>query len=174
MQVILLQRVEKLGQMGQLVDVKPGYARNFLLPKKKALRATKDNVEMFDNQKAQLELHNLKSRQDAEAMASKIKGTMITVITQASETGQMYGSVRQRDVSELLKEKGFTISRDQVSTETIIKTLGIHSVKIALHPEVSATIEVNVAKSSEEASVQAQAHKAAQNKDTNKSEAAAQ
>lgn len=166
MQVILLQKIEKLGHMGQVVDVKPGYARNFLLPKKKALRATQDNISFFEQQKTDLEAFNLKTRQEAEATAQKMANIMITVITQASETGQMYGSVRQRDVAVLLKEQGFTITRDQVQNDNVIKTLGIHNVKIVLHPEVLVNISVNVAKSKEEAEVQLNSFKESNKKDT--------
>lgn len=166
MQVILLERIEKLGQMGQLVTVKPGYARNFLLPKKKALRATKDNLSYFEKQKAQLEANNLKRREEAEYVAQKIEGTFISLVRQASEMGHLYGSIRSNDVSESLTKVGFNISRSQVEILTPIKTLGAHTVKVILHPEVSMDIGVLVAQSEEEAAV-----KLTELKNTQKSEA---
>lgn len=160
MQVILLERVEKLGQMGQMVDVKPGYARNFLLPKKKALRATKANIAYFDQQKAILEANNLKRRSEAEVVAQQMKNVSVALIRQASETGILYGSVRGRDVAELLIEAGYKIDRNQVAIITPIKELGLHAVRVVLHPEVSVDVTVNVAQSEEEAKVQ-QAHQEA-------------
>ncbi len=153
MQVILLERIEKLGQMGQLVTVKPGYARNFLLPKKKALRATKDNLAYFEKQKAQLEANNLKRREEAEYVAQKMDGTVISLVRQASEMGHLYGSIRSNDVSESLTKAGFNINRSQVEILTPIKILGAHTVKIVLHPEVSVDVGVLVAQSEEEAAV---------------------
>lgn len=160
MQVILLERVEKLGQMGQMVDVKNGYARNFLLPQKKALRATKANVAYFEQQKVTLEANNLKRKSEAEAVAQQMKDVRVTLIRQASETGILYGSVRGRDVAELLIEKGYKLDRNQVQIINPIKELGIHSVRVILHPEVSVNVTVNVAQSEEEAKVQ-QAHQEA-------------
>ncbi|CAO4837214.1 MAG: 50S ribosomal protein L9 [Holosporales bacterium] len=160
MQVILLERVEKLGQMGQMVDVKNGYARNFLLPQKKALRATKANVAYFEQQKVTLEANNLKRKSEAEAVSQQMKDVSVTLIRQASETGILYGSVRGRDVAELLIEKGYKLDRNQVQIIHPIKELGIHSVRVILHPEVNVNVTVNVAQSEEEAKVQ-QAHQEA-------------
>lgn len=153
MQIVLLERVERLGQIGDVVTVKPGYARNFLLPRKKALRATKENLAHFEKQKAQLEATNLQRRAEAEAVAKKMDGAQVTVIRQASEVGHLYGSVRSQDISEALTAIGFTTNRSQVQIITPIKTLGIHTVKIVLHPEVSVQACVIVAQSDEEAGV---------------------
>lgn len=155
MDVILLERVEKLGQMGDVVDVKPGYARNFLLPRGKALRANKANRERFENERAQLEARNLELRKEAEAVQTKLDGESVIVIRQASETGQLYGSVATRDIAAGLTENGFTVERQQVSLQRPIKILGLHEVAIRLHPEVSATVTVNVARTEEEAERQA-------------------
>lgn len=155
MQVILLQRIEKLGQMGQLVEVKPGYARNYLLPQKKALRATNDNIAYFENQKAVLEAHNLERKKDAEHAAKKMQGVSVIIIRQASETGLLYGSVRNKDIAEALKVSGYEVDRSQVLITTPVKHIGVHTVQLALHPEVRVDIAVNVALSEEEASVQA-------------------
>jgi len=157
MKIILLERVEHLGQMGEVVTVKPGYARNFLLPRKKALRATRDNVAFFDKQKAQLEVTNLKLRSEAESVAKTMEGVQIIAIRQASEVGHLYGSVRTQDVSEGLTATGFTVNRSQVQIVKPIKNLGIHHVRIILHPEVSVMIGVIVAQSEEEAMVRRQA-----------------
>jgi len=157
MQVILLERVEKLGQMGQVVHVKSGYARNFLLPKKKALRATKQNLSIFDNKRIELEASNLKRKGEAEIIAAKMEGAMVKLIRQASEMGHLYGSVRSLDIVQSLEEIGFKVSRDQVQVNVPIKNLGLHQVRVLLHPEVSVTIQVNVAQSEEEAAVQAAA-----------------
>ncbi|MDP4725085.1 MAG: 50S ribosomal protein L9 [Pseudomonadota bacterium] len=157
MKIILLERVEHLGQMGEVVTVKPGYARNFLLPRKKALRATRDNVAFFDKQKAQLEATNLKLRSEAESVAKTMEGVQIVVIRQASEVGHLYGSVRSQDVSEGLTAAGYTVNRSQVQIITPIKNLGIHQVRLVLHPEVSLLIGVIVAQSDEEAAVRRQA-----------------
>jgi len=154
MQVILLERVEKLGQMGQTVEVKPGYARNFLLPKKKALRATKNNISYFEAQKAQLEAANLKRRSDAEYVAKKMDNVMVTLIRQASEIGQLYGSIRGRDIAEAVIAAGYNLSKGQVELISPIKTLGIHVAQVVLHPEVKVNVRVNIAKSEEEAAVQ--------------------
>jgi len=154
-QVILLERVEKLGQMGQVVDVKPGYARNFLLPQKKALRATKDNLAYFDKQRAQLEAQNLARKGDAEQVAQKLDGLSVVIIRQAGESGQLYGSVTARDIATAVTEAGFTISRGQVVQEKAIKTLGLYKQRVVLHPEVSVTVTINVAQSPEEAEMQA-------------------
>jgi large subunit ribosomal protein L9 len=157
MKIILLERVEHLGQMGEVVTVKPGYARNFLLPRKKALRATRDNVAFFDKQKAQLEATNLKLRAEAESVAKTMQGVQIVVIRQASEVGHLYGSVRSQDVSEGLTAGGYTVNRSQVQIITPIKNLGIHQVRLVLHPEVSLMVGVIVAQSEEEAAVRRQA-----------------
>lgn len=153
--VILLERVEKLGQMGQVVKVRPGYARNYLLPQKKALRATKENLAYFETQKTQLEAANLERRSEAEEVAKKLDGTAVVVIRQAGESGQLYGSVNARDISEAVTTAGFTITRSQVVLDKPIKTLGLHRLRVALHPEVSVPITVNVAQSPEEAEMQA-------------------
>lgn len=155
MQIILLERIERLGQMGQLVNVKPGYARNFLLPKKKALRATKGNIALFEKQRAVLEVHNLKRRQEAEEVAKTMENVMLTIVRQASEMGHLYGSVRVQGIVESLKEAGYKIDSGQVELIRPIKSLGIHQAKIILHPEVSVPISINVAQSQEEAVAQA-------------------
>jgi len=155
MDVILLQRVAKLGQMGEIVSVKDGYARNFLLPQKKALRASDSNIKAFESQKAQLEAHNLETRQEAEVMAGKLDGETFVVIRQASDSGALYGSVSTRDAADAATEAGFTIDRRQVALDRPIKDLGLHSVTVTLHPEVSAQITLNVARSTDEAELQA-------------------
>ncbi|MDG5495036.1 50S ribosomal protein L9 [Niveispirillum sp. BGYR6] len=156
MDVILLERVEKLGQLGQVVKVKAGYARNFLLPKKKALRATKENLAYFEGQKAQLEARNLELKKEAEVVATKVDGLAVVVVRQAAESGVLYGSVTSRDVADAVTAAGTTISRAQVAIVDPIKTLGLFKVKVVLHPEVSVFVTVNVARSVEEAAVQAQ------------------
>src|SRR5271156_751015 len=155
MEVILLERVEKLGQMGQVVKVRPGFARNFLLPQKKALRATKDNLAYFDRQRTQLEAQNLVRRSEAEQVAKKLDGVSVVVVRQAGESGQLYGSVTARDVAEAVTQAGFTVGRGQVVLDRAIKTLGMHKQRVVLHPEVSVQITVNVAQSAEEAEMQA-------------------
>jgi large subunit ribosomal protein L9 len=154
-EVILLERVESLGQMGEVVKVKPGYARNFLLPQKKALRATKDNLAYFEKQRTQLEAQNLKRRQDAEGVAKKLEGLQVVILRQAGETGQLYGSVATRDVADAVTAAGFTVDRRQVLLDQPIKTLGIFKTRVALHPEVIVGISANVAQSDEEAQMQA-------------------
>jgi len=154
-ELILLERVESLGHMGQVVTVRPGYARNFLLPQKKALRATKANLAYFESQRAQLEANNLELKSEADAIAAKMAGLSVIVLRQAGETGMLYGSVTPRDIAESITEAGFTLQRRQVILDTAIKTLGVHPVKISLHPEVSLTVKVNVALSVEEAAAQA-------------------
>ncbi|HET9148861.1 MAG TPA: 50S ribosomal protein L9 [Alphaproteobacteria bacterium] len=156
MDVILLERIERLGQMGDVVRVKPGFARNFLLPRKKALRATKENKTLFETQRATLEARNLERRQEAQALAERVTDLSVVVIRQASETGQLYGSIRPRDIAEAVGEKGLKIERTQVKLDQPIKTIGITKVKVALHPEVSIEVAVNVARSPEEAELQAQ------------------
>jgi large subunit ribosomal protein L9 len=154
-QLILLERVEKLGQMGDVVRVKPGFARNFLLPQKKALRATKENMERFEKQRSQLEATNLKLKGEAEAVAKKLDGLSIVLVRQAGETGQLYGSVTGRDIAEAVTAAGFTVDHRQVRVDRPIKTLGLVQTRVMLHPEVAASITVNVAKSEEEAERQA-------------------
>src|SRR6201993_3670758 len=154
-ELILLERVEKLGQMGQLVKVKPGYARNYLLPQKKAMRATKENLTYFETQRAQLEANNLQRRTEATEVGGKIEGLTVVIIRQAGESGQLYGSVSARDLADAVTEAGFTIEKRQVVLERPIKSLGLHSVSIVLHPEVSVAITANVAQSAEEAEMQA-------------------
>lgn len=151
MEVILLERIEKLGQMGDVVKVKPGFARNFLLPQKKALRANKDNLAFFEKQRAQLEAINLKRREEAQAVAEKMEGLKVLMVRQAGEGGQLYGSVSGRDVADAVKAAGFTIERNQVNLDSPIKTLGSYPVRVALHPEVAVTVTVTVARSQEEA-----------------------
>jgi large subunit ribosomal protein L9 len=153
--VILLERVEKLGQMGQVVKVRPGFARNYLLPQKKALRATKENLTYFETQRAQLEAANLERRSEASEVAQKLDGLSVVIIRQAGESGQLYGSVSARDIAEAVTGAGFTIERRQVVLERPIKSLGLYPVRIVLHPEVSVAITVNVAQSAEEAEMQA-------------------
>ncbi len=155
MQVILMERIEKLGLMGEVVNVKPGYARNYLLPQGKARRATQDNIEMFEQQRGQLEAENIKRRDEAEKIGAKLEGLRVTLIRQAGESGQLYGSVNARNLAESVTEAGFTITHDQVSRDHAIKTLGLHPVQIRLHPEVSAKITANVARSQAEAETQA-------------------
>jgi large subunit ribosomal protein L9 len=155
MQVILLQRVGRIGQMGDVVNVKDGFARNFLLPQKKALRATKENLSKFEGQRAQLEATNLELKKEAEAVAAKLDGQSFITIRSAGDTGQLYGSVSPRDISEVVTAGGFTIDRNQVVIDKPIKTLGLHSAKIQLHPEVLVAVSVNVARSQEEAERQA-------------------
>lgn len=155
MEIILLERIEKLGQMGDVVKVKPGFARNFLLPQKKALRATKANMEVFESQRAQLEAENLKRKEEAEAAAKKVEGMTVVMIRQAGDSGQLYGSVSARDIAEALTEAGASVNRSQVLLDNTIKVLGLHSVRVRLHPEVSVTVTANVARSDTEAEVQA-------------------
>ena len=154
MQIILLERVEKLGQMGDLVTVKPGYARNFLLPQGKAMRANKANLERFEAEKAQREADNLQRRGEAETEAKKMSGLAISMVRAASEMGQLFGSVTSRDIAEGVTEAGFTIQRSQVVMNKSIKTLGLHDIRVTLHPEVAVTVVVNVARSLDEAETQ--------------------
>jgi large subunit ribosomal protein L9 len=153
--VILLERVENLGQMGQVVKVRPGYARNFLLPQKKAMRATKDNIAYFEKQRVQLEAQNLTRKKEAEEVAEKLGGLKVVIIRQAGESGQLYGSVSARDLSDAVTGAGFTIGRGQVALDKPIKTLGLFPFKVVLHPEVSVQATANVAQSAEEAEMQA-------------------
>ncbi|WP_323782786.1 50S ribosomal protein L9 [Thalassovita sp.] len=155
MQVILLERVAKLGQMGDVVDVKSGYARNFLLPQGKALTASEANKAKFDADKAQLEARNLETRKEAEALGEKLDGQQFVVIRQASDGGNLYGSVTTRDAADVATAGGYSVDRKQVVIPTPIKELGLHAVDITLHPEVQIQIELNVARSQEEAELQA-------------------
>ncbi|MEL6583625.1 MAG: 50S ribosomal protein L9 [Pseudomonadota bacterium] len=155
MDVILLERVAKLGQMGEVVSVKPGYARNFLLPQGKALRATEGNKKVFEAQKAQLEARNLETKGEAEALGAKLDGQSFIVIRSASESGALYGSVTTRDAADAATEAGFTVEKRQITLDKPIKELGLHPMDVVLHPEVSVTITVNVARSVEEAEIQA-------------------
>ena len=155
MQVILLQRIGRLGQMGDVVTVKDGYARNFLLPQKKALRATENNRKQFESQRAQLEADNLAHKSEADAVAKKLEGQTFVAIRTAGDTGQLYGSVSTRDIAEVVVAGGFTINRNQVVLDKPIKTLGVHEVRVALHPEVVVGVKLNVARSEDEAARQA-------------------
>ncbi|MEO1694057.1 MAG: 50S ribosomal protein L9 [Pseudomonadota bacterium] len=155
MDVILLERIPKLGQMGDTVQVKDGYARNYLLPQRKALRATEDNKKAFESKRATLEATNLERRQEAEQVAEKLGGQTFVAIRQAGDTGQLYGSVSSRDIAELATSEGFQLDRRQVELEGPIKALGLHPVKVTLHPEVIIDVTLNVARSEEEAERQA-------------------
>ena len=155
MQIILMERVAKLGQMGDVVNVKQGYARNFLIPSGKALRASEANITRFESQKVQLEAQNLKTKTEAEALANKLDGKQFIVIRSASDAGSLYGSVTTRDASEAAEAAGFNVSKKQMVLGTPIKDLGIHHLSVRLHPEVEAKIELNVARSMEEAELQA-------------------
>ncbi|MAS44773.1 large subunit ribosomal protein L9 [Albimonas donghaensis] len=155
MEVVLLERVEKLGQMGDVVNVKPGFARNFLLPQGKALRATKVNISRFEAERAQLEARNLELKAEAQTVADKLDGQSFVIIRSASDMGALYGSVTPRDVAEASTAGGFSVDKRQVSLDKPVKELGIHDIRVVLHPEVSATIAINVARSAEEAELQA-------------------
>jgi large subunit ribosomal protein L9 len=155
MQVILLERIGRLGQMGDVVTVKDGYARNFLLPQKKALRATEQNLKRVESNRSQLEARNLELKKEAEAIAAKLDGKSFVAIRQAGDTGQLYGSVTTRDIVETVTAGGFSIDRRQVVLDKPIKTLGIHATRIALHPEVIINVSVNVARTEDEAERQA-------------------
>ena len=153
--LILLERVDKLGQMGQIVKVKPGYARNYLLPQKKAMRATKENLAYFETQRTQLEANNLHRKSEAGDVAGKVEGLTVPLIRQAGESGQLYGSVAARDIAEAVTKAGFTVDKRQIVLDRPIKTLGLHRLRVMLHPEVAVTITVNVAQSEEGARMQA-------------------
>ncbi len=155
MQVILLERVAKLGQMGDVVTVKDGFARNYLLPQKKALWASETNIATFEAGKAQLEARNLETKKEAEALADKLSGQQFVVIRQASDGGSLYGSVTPRDAAEVASAEGFSVDKRQIVIPLPIKELGVHAVSVTLHPEVEAKIELNVARSEEEADLQA-------------------
>lgn len=160
MEVILLERIDKLGQMGDVVKVKSGYARNYLLPQKKALRATEANKSHFEEQRAQLESDNLEHRQEAEKIAKKMEGLAVVMVRQAGEAGQLYGSVNARDIAAAVTEAGFTITRQQVGLAHPIKALGVYPVQVSLHPEVAVEVVANVARSQDEAKTQAKTGKA--------------
>ena len=161
-ELILLQRIDKLGQMGDVVKVKPGYARNFLLPQKKALRASKANRAQFEEQRAQLEATNLKRREEAERLSERMAGLSVIVIRQAGESGSLYGSVSARDIAEGVTASGLTVNRSQIVLGEPIKALGLSTVRLVLHPEVSLPITVNVARSQEEAEKQARGEQVGQ------------
>lgn len=160
MDVILLERVEKLGQMGDVVKVKTGFARNFLLPQKKALRATDENKKVFESQRVQLEAENLKQKEEASKVAAKMDGVSVVLIRQAGEAGHLYGSVNVRDIAASLTDSGFTVNRNQIGLANPIKELGLYEVRCSLHPEVFVKVTVNVARSDEEAKIQAKTGKA--------------
>jgi large subunit ribosomal protein L9 len=161
MQVILLERVEKLGQMGDLVDVKPGYARNYLLPQGKALRATEDNRKRFESRRGQLEATNLELRKEAESVAARVEGLTLPIIRQASESDQLYGSVSARDIHQALADAGVKVNRQQVLLERTIKAVGLHKVRVALHPEVIVEVTANVGRSDAELEIQARGERPA-------------
>ena len=164
-ELILLQRVEHLGQMGEKVKVKPGYARNYLLPQKKAIRANADNLARFERERAQLEAQNIRRREEAERVAERIGAMTVVIIRQAGESGSLYGSVSSRDIAEAATEAGLTVNRQQVVLDHPIKTLGLATVRISLHPEVSIPVMVNVARSVEEAEKQARGEQVAAEED---------
>ncbi|MCC6920046.1 MAG: 50S ribosomal protein L9 [Alphaproteobacteria bacterium] len=155
MQVVLLERVEKLGQMGDVVKVKPGFARNFLLPRGKALRATKANIDRFESERVQLEARNLERKKEAANVAAKLDGQTFVILRQAGETGLLYGSVNTRDIAAAITEGGFTAARNQVILDTPIKSVGMHEVRVQLHPEVRSKVTLNVARNADEAERQA-------------------
>lgn len=154
MEVILLERIEKLGQMGEIVTVKAGYARNFLLPQKKAMRATGSNKAIFEQQRSHLEADNLVRRKEAESVAGKVDGLDVTIIRQAGDSGQLYGSVSGRDIAAAVTESGVTVIRSQIVLDRPIKALGIYETRVVLHPEVSVNVTVNIARTEEEAKLQ--------------------
>ena len=165
MQVILLQRIGRLGQMGDVVNVKNGYARNFLLPQKKALRATDENRKVFEGRRSQLEAANLEHKKEAEAVAAKLEGKSFVLIRAAGDTGQLYGSVSTRDVAEVITAGGFTVDRNQVVLEKPIKALGVTNAKVQLHPEVLSSITLNIARSQDEADKQSKGENVSHIKD---------
>jgi large subunit ribosomal protein L9 len=154
MEVILLERIEKLGQMGDVVSVKPGFARNFLLPKSKALRKTKQNLKHFEKQKAQLEADNLTNKKEASEIGAKLAGLTVTIIRAAGESGQLYGSVTSRDIAESVSKKGIKIAKQQVTLDRALKILGLEPIRVTLHPEISVEIVANIARTDEEAKQQ--------------------
>ena len=153
-EVILLERIDKLGHLGERVRVRPGFARNYLLPQKKALRATKANMEVFERQKATLEANNIARKGEAEKVGAKLNGTMLVLIRQAGDMGQLFGSVSARDIAAQIAAAGFTVDRNQVQIDTPIKALGLYDVKVRLHPEVVVGVRTNVARSEDEAAAQ--------------------
>ena len=161
MQVVLLERIEKLGQMGDVVTVKDGYARNYLVPHGKALRATKSNLADFERRRVQLEAANLQRKEEAQKLATRIAGRSAVILRQAGEGGQLYGSVNARDIAAAFTQEGVSIERQQVQLPAALKTLGIHEVRIRLHPEVDTFVTVNIARSQEEAEIQADPERAA-------------
>ena len=167
MEVILLERVAKLGQMGETVKVRSGYARNFLLPRGKALRATDANKKHFETQRAQLEARNLERRKEAESVGEKLNGQSFIILRQSGETGVLYGSVSTRDLAETMTENGFTVDRNQIAINQPIKTIGLHNVPVALHPEVEVHVTINVARSPEEAERQARGESVTTREETN-------
>ena len=173
MEVILLERLGKLGQMGEVVRVKDGYARNFLLPQGKALRATKDNRAKFEGMKVQLEARNLEMKKDAEGIAGKLNGKSFMVLRQASESGQLFGSVSARDIASILVDGGFTVARSQIALHAPIKMIGMHTIPVALHPEVEVTITINVVRNADEAERQARGEDVTRRREETDEEAAA-
>ncbi|MBB4040926.1 large subunit ribosomal protein L9 [Microvirga flocculans] len=167
MEVILLERVAKLGQMGETVKVRSGYARNFLLPRGKALRATEANKKHFEQQRAQLEARNLERRKEAEVVAEKLNGQSFVILRQSGETGVLYGSVSTRDLAEIMTQNGFSVDRNQVAINQPIKTIGLHTVPVVLHPEVEVQVTINVARSPEEAERQARGESVTTREETN-------
>jgi len=174
MEVILLERIENLGQMGDVVNVKPGYARNYLLPQKKAQRASEENIRHFEQQRAQLEAANLDQRTEAEKVGKKMAGLQVALIRQAGDAGQLYGSVNARDIADQVTEAGFTISRQQVQLAAPIKALGLYPLRVSLHPEVSVEVLANVARSQEEAKTQSKTGRAVVSADEEEQQAAAE
>ena len=172
MEVILLERVAKLGQMGEVVRVKDGYARNFLLTKGKALRATEANKQRFEKERVQLEARNLELKKEADGVAAKLDGQSFVVLRQAGETGQLYGSVSPRDLAELMSKGGFSVERSQIVLNVPIKSIGLHKVPVALHPEVEVHVTVNVARSADEADRQARGEDVTRHRDDQDEEAA--
>ena len=167
MELILLERIENLGQMGDVVNVKPGYARNYLLPGNKAISATPENKKQFEKKRIEFEARNLETKNEAETIGGKLNGNHVIMIRQAGESGQLYGSVNAREVANGLAESGYKISRRQVSLERPIKSVGLHTIKIALHPEVTVTVTANVARSEDEAVLQEKTGKAVITADLN-------
>jgi large subunit ribosomal protein L9 len=165
MQVILLQRIGRLGQMGDIVNVRDGFARNFLLPQNKALRATEENKKVFEGRRAQLEADNLAHKKDAEAVFEKLDGKSFVLIRAAGDTGQLYGSVSTRDIATVISEGGFTVDRNQIELDKPIKSLGLTTARVLLHPEVVSTVTLNVARSEDEAEKQARGESVAVVKD---------
>jgi large subunit ribosomal protein L9 len=173
MQIILLERIGRLGQMGDVVKVKDGFARNFLLPQGKALRATKANLARFEQERHQLEARNLELKKEAEAVGAKLEGKSFTVLRQAGDSGQLYGSVSTRDIADLVTAGGFTVARSQVLLDRPIKSLGVHDVRVSLHPELDVRVTVNVARTEEEAERQARGEDMTRSRDEIEAEEAA-